>query len=118
MTPSAFQPQVADKHRVFVSFHHDDQQYRDSFDQLFGEHFISLSVDIGDIDPDNEDEYTKRLIQQNHISPSSVMFVLYGANTHKRKHVDWEVSAALSSKVGDRKGIGPPPESPTRILYT
>ncbi len=93
------------KHKVFVSFHHDDEAYRNEFDQRFGEHFISVSVDQGDIDPDNEDEHIKRLIQQENIVQSSVVFALYGANTHKRKHVDWEISAGLSKKVGDHKGL-------------
>lgn len=93
------------KHKVFVSFHHDDEPYRDQFDQMFGEHFISVSVDQGDIDPDNKDEYIKRVIQQDNIIQSSVVFALYGAGTHKRKHVDWELSAALHSKVGGHKGL-------------
>lgn len=95
----------AEKHKVFVSFHHDDESYRNEFDRLFGHHFISVSVDQGDIDPDNDDEYIKRLIQQDNIVQSSVVFALYGANTFKRKHVDWEISAALSKKVGDHKGL-------------
>ena len=97
--------QEAEKHKVFVSFHGDDEHYRNEFDRLFGEHFTSVSVDRGDIDPDNDDEYIKRLIQQENIVQSSVVFALYGANTHKRKHVDWEISAALSKKVGDHKGL-------------
>lgn len=95
----------AEKHKVFVSFHHADEPYRNEFDRLFGHHFISVSVDQGDIDSDNDDEHIKRLIQQDNIVQSSVVFALYGANTHKRKHVDWEISAALSKKVGDHKGL-------------
>ena len=94
-----------EKHKVFVSFHHADQAYRDKFDELFGAHFISVSVDPGDIDPDNNDEYTKHLIQDDNISQSSVTFALYGANTRKRKHVDWEIYGALSDKVGGHKGL-------------
>ena len=99
------QPQQAEKHKVFVSFHSDDQVYRDKFDELFGEHFISVSVDRGDIDPDNDDEYIKQIIQQENIAQSSVVFVLYGAKTHKRKHVDWEISGGLCGKVGGHKGL-------------
>ena len=105
MSNNIFQPQEAEKHKVFVSFHNEDQFYRTEFDRRFGEHFISVSVDPGDIDPENDDEYIKRLIQQENIVQSSVVFVLYGANTHKRKHIDWEISAALSKKVGDHKGF-------------
>lgn len=94
-----------EKHKIFVSFHHEDQQYRNLFDQFYGNNFISMSVDFGDIEPENDDDYIKRLIQEEHIVNSSVVFVLYGANTYKRKHVDWEISAALSEKVGGHKGL-------------
>jgi Thoeris protein ThsB, TIR-like domain len=105
MTNGLLSSQEKAKHKVFVSFHHDDQYYRNEFDRLFGEHFISVSVDPGDIDPENRDEYIKKLIQQENIVQSSVIFVLYGAETYKRKHVDWEISAALSEKVGGHKGL-------------
>jgi hypothetical protein len=96
------QPQ---KRKVFVSFHHDDQWYRDQFDALWGEHFISVSVDDGDIDSDNSDEHIKRLIQKEHIVNSSVVVALYGAQTKNRKHVDWEIYGGLTDKVGGHKGL-------------
>ncbi|MDO8537021.1 MAG: TIR domain-containing protein [bacterium] len=99
------QPTDTTKHKIFVSFHHEDQQYRTAFDQLYGEHFISTSVDFGDIEPESDEEYIKKLIQQEYIVNSSVVFALYGANTYKRKHVDWEISAALNEKVGGHKGL-------------
>lgn len=98
-------PPQAEKRKVFVSFHSADQAYRDEFDRLFGDHFISVSVDRGDIDPENEAEYIKRMIQQEHIVQSSVVIALYGAETYKRKHVDWEISGGLSGKVGGHKGL-------------
>lgn len=101
----SFASQQAEKHKIFVSFHSADEWYRNEFDRLFGEHFISMSVDRGDIDPENEDDYIKRMIQQEHIVQSSVVFALYGAETYKRKHVDWEVSGGLSGKVGGHKGL-------------
>ena len=97
--------QESEKHKVFISFHHEDQLYRDKFDSLYGNYFISKSVETGNIDPDNSDEYIKRLIQDEHISDSSVVVALYGANTWKRKHVDWEVYAALDKKVGGYSGL-------------
>ncbi len=98
-------PPITQKHRVFVTFHHDDELYRQEFDQRFSDHFQSSSVDLGDIDPSNSDEHIKRLIQQEHVVNASVVFALYGANTYKRKFVDWEISAALSRKVGNYKGL-------------
>lgn len=102
MTPILYE---SEKHKAFVTFHHADQPYRDAFDRIYGSLFISVSVDPGDIDPDNEDEYIKRIIQQDNIVQCSVVFALYGAETYKRKHVDWEISAALSEKVGGHKGL-------------
>lgn len=101
----AFAPQQSEKHKIFVSFHNADQAYRQAFDQFYGEHFISMSVDFGDIEPESDEEYIKRLIQEDHIVNSSVVFALYGAETYKRKHVDWEISAALNEKVGGHKGL-------------
>ena len=83
----AFKPQQPEKHKIFVSFHNEDQEYRQAFDQFYGDHFISMSVDFGDIEPESDDEYIKRLIQEEHIVNSSVVFALYGANTYKRKQL-------------------------------
>jgi len=102
--PLGYEPKP-EKHKVFVSFHSEDMNYREEFDRLFGADFISVSVDPGDIDPDNNDEYIKHIIQQDNIVQSSVVFALYGAKTHGRKHVDWEISGALSEKVGGHKGL-------------
>ncbi|MDH7552614.1 MAG: TIR domain-containing protein [Spirochaetota bacterium] len=67
---------------------------------MFGHLFISKSVEPGDIDTDVSTEYIKRLIQQNYIKDTSVLVVLVGLKTWGRKHVDWEISAALNKKVG------------------
>lgn len=93
------------KHNVFISFHSKDEGYRNAFERDFGHLFISKSVQNGDIDPDNKDEYTKRLIREGHISPSSVIIALYGAETKDRKHVDWEISAGLSAQAGGHSGL-------------
>jgi hypothetical protein len=94
-----------EKHKAFVSFHSDDEAYKIDFENRFANDFISVSIDRGDIDPDNSDDYIKRLIQQENIVQSSVVFALYGANTRKRKHVDWEISGGLNGKVGGHKGL-------------
>lgn len=95
-----------EKHRVFISFYHkDDEKYRDEFEERFGHLFINKSVADGDIDSDNSDDYVKSLIQEEYISDASVVLVLCGPNTWKRKHVDWEISAGLSKKVGGYSGL-------------
>lgn len=95
-----------EKHKVFISFYHkDDQKYRDKFEELFGHLFINKSVEDGDIDEKNSDEYIKRLIQEDYISDASVVLVLCGPNTWKRKHIDWEISAGLNKKCGSYSGL-------------
>jgi hypothetical protein len=101
-----WESKAKEKHKVFISFYHyDDQSYRDKFDNLFGHLFINKSVNDGDIDSDNSTEYIKKLIQQDYISDASVLVVLIGPNTYRRKHVDWEISAALNKKVGGYSGL-------------
>lgn len=94
------------KHKVFVSYYHDgDQAYKNEFERLFGHLFISKSVNLGDISTDVSTEYVKKLIQQDYLSDASVLVVLIGAKTYCRKHVDWEISAALDKKVGGYSGV-------------
>lgn len=102
----AFGVTKATKRKVFISFYHkDDEFYRKRFEELFGHLFINKSVKDGDINTDVSTEYIKRLIQNNYISDTSVLVVLVGAKTYCRKHVDWEISAALSKKAGGYSGL-------------
>lgn len=94
------------RRKVFISYYHkDDQKYRDALEKHFGRLFISKSVQPGDINTDVSTDYIKALIQQDYLSDSSVLLVLVGPKTLCRKHVDWELSAALSSKVGGNSGV-------------
>ena len=43
-------PQSAPRHKVFVSFHHEDQAYKDRFVRGMGHDFVDESVEEGDID--------------------------------------------------------------------
>lgn len=99
------------KHKVFISYFHGnekcegDEIYKIKFENLFQDLFINKSVQKDDINTDNSNEYIKRLIQLNYIEDSSVLVVLVGPNTWSRKHVDWEISAALNKKVGGYSGL-------------
>lgn len=89
------------KHKVFISYYHkDDEEYRNQFEDLFGDIFINKSVKEGDINSELSDEYIKRLIREEYISDSSVVVVLVGPHTYCRKHVDWEISAGLLKNTG------------------
>lgn len=94
------------KRKVFISYYHkDDQYYRNKFEEKFGHLFINKSVGDGDINTDVSTDYIKRLIQEDYLRDTSVLVVLLGKNTLCRKHVDWEISAGLSSRVGGYSGL-------------
>ncbi|OQX22423.1 MAG: hypothetical protein BWK75_00735 [Candidatus Altiarchaeales archaeon A3] len=94
------------RHKVFISYYHeDDEEYRNKFENLFGHLFINKSVNEGDINTERSTEYIKRIIQKGYISDTSVLVVLVSPKTYCRKHVDWEISAALMKKVGGYSGL-------------
>lgn len=96
-------PENITKRKTFVSYYHnDDQNYRTRFENLFGDLIVSKSVEMGDIDSDNSDEYVKQLIQKGYLSDTTVLVVLIGPKTKCRMHVDWEISGALNYKVGEK----------------
>ncbi len=89
--------------KTFVSFYHkDDQEYRETFDALFDDLITNKSVEDGDIDSDNGDDYSKKLIQNGYLDDTTMLVVLIGPKTKCRKHIDWEIYGALDQKVGDR----------------
>jgi hypothetical protein len=97
---------VTVKHQNFISYYHsDDEAYRGLFENFCGNLFVNQSLNSDEIDPDNSTAYVKRLIFGNYITDSSVVIVLVGANTKKRKHIDWEISAGLNQKVGGYSGL-------------
>ena len=98
-------PQVP-RHRVFVSFHHEDQSYKDTFVRLMGDNIVDESVEDGDI-PDNVRVATIRQnIRDNFIRDATVTVVLIGPCTWQRKHVDWEIGSSLrATKLNSRCGL-------------
>ncbi len=96
----------ADKHKVFISYHHEcDEYYRNEFERLFGSVFVNKSVGYNEIDSQNSTDYIKRLILEEYITDASVAVVLVGQESSCRKHIDWELSAALDKKVGGYSGL-------------
>lgn len=94
------------RHKVFISYyHHDDQYYKNYIDKYLSSRIINKSVVAGEYDSDNSDEYIKRLIREDKISDSSVVVVLVGPNTRKRKHIDWEIYAGLSASVNGSSAL-------------
>lgn len=92
------------RRKLFISYHHKDEEYRTRFDELFNHLFINKSVCKGEIDTDLSTLYIKRLVQDDYITDASVVVVLVGPRAYCRKNVDWEISAGLSRKIGGRSG--------------
>lgn len=98
------------KHKVFLSFHHQDEAYRQQFESQFSNEFNSIfvnrSVQDGDIDPNNQTDTIRQKIRDNFISDSTVTIVLIGSDTWKRKHVDWEIGYSLTqTSQNSRSGL-------------
>lgn len=101
------QPQ---RHNVFVSYHHDNDQYwRDRFENLFVNHYdimVSKSVQIGDIPENTPTDRIRQIIRDNYLPDTTVTVVLIGSETWKRKHVDWEISMNIrQTKNNSRSGL-------------
>ena len=96
-------PKNITQRKTFISYYHfEDQEYKEKFKNLFVDLITHKSVEDGDIDSDNSDEYIKQLIQKGYLADTTVLVVLIGLNTKHRKHIDWEISGALNYRVGDK----------------
>lgn len=94
------------RHRVFISFHHKDQSYKDSFVKMMGDKMIDESVDIGDIPQDIAVDTIRRDVRDKFIRRATVTVVLIGPCTWQRKHVDWEIGSSLrATKLNPRCGL-------------
>ena len=95
------------RHRVFISFHHQDQAYKDWFVQIMGSDIVDESVGDGDIDDDNlATDTIRQRIRDNFIRDATVTIVLIGPCTWQRKHVDWEIGSSLrATRLNSRCGL-------------
>ena len=108
---------MVQRHKVFISYYHeDDQKYKEyliekkyfDFQKCVWEKiFEDCSVRDGDIDDTNlTDEQIRRKIRDEYIKDATVLILLCGKNTKKRKHIDWEIHAAMyDSEVNPQMGI-------------
>lgn len=89
------------KHKVFISYHHEDQEEVEAFIKEFDENkdvFITraLGVDIEqDIINSTNTDYVMRRIRELYLKDSTVTIVLIGKCTWARRYVDWEIQASL-----------------------
>jgi hypothetical protein len=85
------------KRKVFVSYHHDeDQSYYDAFSRTFCDAYDVITDNSLERRIGSEDfNYVMRRIRENYITGSSCTIVLVGNYTWGRKYVDWEIEATL-----------------------
>ncbi len=86
------------KRKVFVSYHHErDQFWFDHFTTTFSAEYEVFQDRSLDDQVDSEDlEYVNRVIREDYINGSSITIVLCGAETWKRRFIDWEIASTLN----------------------
>ena len=95
-----------ERHKVFISFHSQDQAYKDAFVKMMGEDIVDWSVGNDDIEDSLSTEAVRQEIRDRFIREASVTVVLIGKCTWRRKHVDWEIGASLRhTKANPRCGL-------------
>ena len=99
--------QPAPRHKVFVSFHHEDQAYKDRFVGAMGKDIVDESVEDGDIDDARlQTETIRQKIRDEFIADATVTVVLIGPCAWQRKHVDWEIGSSLrDTRNNPRSGL-------------
>ena len=98
------------RHNVFVSYHHDnDQWYRNKFEEFFSKQYdiiVSKSVQIGDINPSLPTDRIRQKIRDEYLRDTTVTVILIGSETWKRKHVDWEIGSSIrQTQYSSRSGL-------------
>src|SRR5262245_32055382 len=82
--------------RVFVSYHHADQAWKNALVQEFSRRLgIFTDGSLDDRVDSNQPDYVHRQIREEYITGSSVTIVLCGAQTWKRRYIDWEIHSTL-----------------------
>lgn len=90
----------ATKRKVFISFHHGgDYFWFGEFKKVFSAQYeVFHDHSVGEAIRSKDAEYVNRRIREDFIRGSSITIVLCGAETWKRKYVDWEIYSTLYVK--------------------
>lgn len=89
------------RHKVFISYHHDDQKEVDDFVTTFAdERHVFIARALGtEMDPtiinSDDTDYVMRRIRELYLQDSTVTLVLVGKCTWARRFVDWELQTSL-----------------------
>ena len=90
------------RRKIFVSYHHkNDQYYYDEFSKVYHDIYGLVYDNSLDriIESDNCD-YVMRRIREDYLTGTSCTIVLCGPETRGRKYVDWEIKATLDKQHG------------------
>ena len=126
-----YNPFLDERHKVFVSYYHDDDEYyRELFETMFSDYYdimVSKSVQLGDIDDERlSTDRIREIIRDDYLQDSTVTIVLVGARTWHRKFVDWEIGSSIrATKNNSRSGLlgiilptyPRPPGKPTHYYF-
>jgi hypothetical protein len=100
------------RHKVFVSYHHEDQYEVEKFIEHFGygwRAFLHRGLGLGmaqDIIASNDTDYVMRRIRELYLQDSTVTIVLIGQCTWARRYVDWEIQSSLrAGAASTRNGL-------------
>jgi len=98
---------MSKRHKVFISYHHEnDEKYKNLFERMFGNIYVSKSVEIDEIYPHLKTETIRHKIRDEYLRDSTVTVVFIGKETWKRKHVDWEISSSIrDTQYNPRSGL-------------
>ena len=96
----------APRHRVFISYHHEDQAYKDWFVREMRDDIVDESVGDGDIHDNVAIDTIRQRIRDDFIRDATVTIVLIGQCTWQRKHVDWEIGSSIrETRLNSRCGL-------------
>lgn len=99
-------PSQPPRHKVFLSFHRADMEYKEYFLRIFSRVLVDHSVGPGDIADNIPTDDVTRRIRDEYIRDATVTIVLIGGETWKRKHVDWEIDSSLrDTRLNSRTGL-------------
>ena len=94
------------KRKVFISYHHDDQDEVEEFLVDFEDSFIPKVLGVSDEDDfilSDDPDYIMRRIREKYLTDSTVTIVMIGACTWSRKYVDWEIASTLRNDAKNKR---------------
>jgi hypothetical protein len=99
-TLSSLLTAMATQRSVFVSYHHDNDQFyynqlAQGFDRVYR---LIRDASLRDSLDSEDSDYLSRAIREGYITGTSCTIVLCGSDTWKRKHIDWEIKSTLDKE--------------------